>query len=190
MASKRGDMPGGGTMSQRFGQRKSPAGLAVEAAMRMKPANGPMMGLIDFDSFDTHASQGSDEGTQARKLQQVDEVIKAFQDAMGARWADSLVLTVTEFGRTVAENGTTGTDHGWASCILAAGGLVKTAGVVADWPGLDKTKLFEGRDLKVTIDANAVYAQAMRSVLGLNLDHIQKEVLQFTPHPMTQNLFA
>jgi len=190
LAGKRGEPSGGGNMSQRFEQRKSPAGLAIEAATRMKPENGPMVGLIDFDGFDTHASQGSDDGTQARKLQQVDDVIKAFRDEMGARWADSLILTVTEFGRTVAENGTTGTDHGWASCILAAGGLVKTAGVATDWPGLEKSKLFEGRDLKVTIDANAVYAQAMRSVLGLNLDQIQKEVLQFTPHPLTQNLFT
>jgi uncharacterized protein (DUF1501 family) len=172
-----------------FEQRKSPAGLAREAALRMLPADGPMVGLIDFDGFDTHASQGAAEGSHASKLKMVDEVIKAFRETMGARWADSLVLTVTEFGRTAAENGTTGTDHGWGSCILAAGGLVQPAGIVADWPGLDKAQLFEGRDLAVTVDAAAVYAQALQTVFGLSADQIQDGVLTHRPHGLTSSLF-
>ncbi|MEY3446650.1 MAG: hypothetical protein RIR45_1405 [Pseudomonadota bacterium] len=172
-----------------FEQRKSPAGLAREAALRMLPADGPMVGLIDFDGFDTHASQGAAEGSHASKLKMVDEVIKAFRETMGARWADSLVLTVTEFGRTAAENGTTGTDHGWGSCILAAGGLVQPAGIVADWPGLDKAQLFEGRDLAVTVDAAAVYAEALQTVFGLSADQIQDGVLTHRPHGLTSSLF-
>ena len=104
--------------------------------------------------------------------------------------ADALVLTVTEFGRTAAENGTTGTDHGWGSCILAAGGLVKPAGVVADWPGLEKAQLFEGRDLAVTVDAAAVYAQALQTIFGLTPDQIQNGVLTHRPHALTSRLFV
>ena len=116
-------------------------------------------------------------------------MLKAFRETMGPSWADTLVLRVTEFGRTAAENGTTGTDHGWGSCILAAGGLVQTAGVVADWPGLDKARLFEGRDLTVTVDAAAVYAQALQTVFGLSALQVQDGVLRHTPHALTQILF-
>ncbi len=177
-------------VSGNFEQRKSPAGLAREAALRMLPSDGPMVGLIDFDGFDTHASQGAAEGTHATKLKMVDDAIKAFRETLGARWADALVLTVTEFGRTAAENGTTGTDHGWGSCILAAGGLVKPAGVVADWPGLEKAQLFEGRDLAVTVDAAAVYAQALQTIFGLTPDQIQNGVLAHRPHALTSRLFV
>jgi uncharacterized protein (DUF1501 family) len=72
---------------------------------------------------------------------------------------------------------------------MAAGGLVRTAGVVADWPGLQVASLFEGRDLKVTVDAAAVYAQALQSVFGLNTDLIQDGVLSHRPHALTQTLF-
>lgn len=178
-----------GNATPGFEQRKSAAGLAREAALRMQAVDGPMVGLIDFNGFDTHATQGAAEGIHATKLKQVDDVLKAFRETMGPRWADTLVLTVTEFGRTAAENGTTGTDHGWGSCILAAGGLVKTAGVVADWPGLDKAKLFEGRDLAVTVDAAAVYAQALQTVFGLSATQVQDGVLKHTPHALTPSLF-
>lgn len=173
-----------------FEQRKSASGLAREAALRMRIVDGPMVGLIDFNGFDTHATQGAAEGIHATKLRQVDDVLKTFRETMGPRWSDSLVLTVTEFGRTAAENGTTGTDHGWGGCILAAGGLVRTAGVVADWPGLAKAQLFEGRDLAVTIDAAAVYARALQSVFSLSAEQLRNGVLEHRPHPLTDNLFA
>ena len=179
----------GGAPTPAFDNRKSAAGLAHEAALRMQASDGPMVGLIDFNGFDTHAAQGAGEGVHATRLKQVDDAIRSFRQSMGPRWDDCLVLTVTEFGRTAAENGTTGTDHGWGGCILAAGGLVRTAGVVADWPGLQVASLFEGRDLKVTVDAAAVYAQALQSVFGLNTDQIQDGVLSHRPHALTQTLF-
>lgn len=176
--------------SPSFNQRKSPAGLAREAALRMGRSGGPTVGLIDFTGFDTHANQGAAEGNQANKIRMIDEVVQAFHESMGPRWSDSLVITVTEFGRTAAENGTTGTDHGWGSCILAAGGLVRQPGVVADWPGLEKNQLFEGRDLKVTLDAAAVYARMLQSVFGLEPAQIQSGILSHKPHPLAEKLFA
>jgi len=179
----------GGAPTPAFDNRKSAAGLAHEAALRMQASDGPMVGLIDFNGFDTHAAQGAGEGVHATRLKQVDDTIRSFRQSMGPRWDDCLVLTVTEFGRTAAENGTTGTDHGWGGCILAAGGLVKTAGVVADWPGLQAASLFEGRDLKVTVDAAAVYAQALQSVFGLSTAQVQDGVLSHRPHALAQTLF-
>jgi uncharacterized protein (DUF1501 family) len=169
--------------------RRSPRGLAQQAGARMTQEDGPVVGLIDLVGFDTHASQGADEGEHASRLKMLDDIVLSFRSAMGARWKDSLVLTVTEFGRTALQNGTTGTDHGWGSCVLAAGGLVNTAGVIADWPGLDKPRLHEGRDLVATLDANAIYAQAMRSVFGLSASQIRDRVLAHKPHALAQNLF-
>lgn len=178
-----------GSAGASYGAKRSPAGLAREAAQAMSAQDGPMVGLIDFNGFDTHANQGADEGLHATKLAMVNEVIAAFQSGMGSAWQDCLVLTLTEFGRTAAENGTTGTDHGYGSAILAAGGLVQRAGVVADWPGLANKSLFEGRDLAVTVDAASVYAQALQSVFGLEPAQIQNGVLQYKPNPRIQGLF-
>ena len=77
-----------------------------------------------------------------------------------------------------------------AKAVMAAGGLVKPAGVVADWPGLEKAQLFEGRDLAVTVDAAAVYAQALQTIFGLTPDQIQNGVLTHRPHALTSRLFV
>jgi uncharacterized protein (DUF1501 family) len=167
----------------------SPTRLAQLAGQRMAPDSGPIVGLIDLVGFDTHAAQGADQGQSAVMLKMIDDIILTYKDAVGDGWKDSLVITVTEFGRTVSQNGTGGSDHGWGGCILAAGGLVQTAGVIADWPGIDSAKLFEGRDLAVTVDARAVYAEVLRSVFGLSAAHVQDGVLQHTPHTLTQKLF-
>lgn len=172
-----------------FEERRSPQGLAQQAGARMAPDDGPLVGLIDLVGFDTHAAQGADEGIHATRLQMVDDIIRAYKSAVGQRWKHSLVLTVTEFGRTALQNGTTGSDHGWGGCILAAGGLVQKSGVVADWPGLERSKLWESRDLAVTMDAKAVYAEALQSVFGLSVAQIQHGVLGYTPHSLTQQLF-
>ena len=189
LRSGRAEAAMAGAPTPAFDNRKSAAGLAHEAALRMQASDGPMVGLIDFNGFDTHAAQGAGEGVHATRLKQVDDAIRSFRQSMGPRWDDCLVLTVTEFGRTAAENGTTGTDHGWGGCILAAGGLVRTAGVVADWPGLETARLFEGRDLTVTVDAAAVYAQALHSVFGLSAAQVQDGVLSHRPHALAQTLF-
>lgn len=167
----------------------SPTRLGQLAGQRMASNAGPVVGLIDLVGFDTHAGQGAGQGQHADKLKMVDDIIQAYRQAVGEGWKDSLVITVTEFGRTVSQNGSAGTDHGWGSCILAAGGLVRTAGIVADWPGLDPRQLYEGRDLPVTVDARAVYAEMMGSIFGLSAAQIQEGVLPHTPHPLTRKLF-
>ena len=89
---------------------------------------------------------------------------------------NSLIVTLTEFGRTIQQNSSNGTEHGYGSAILLAGGLVKKAQVHSDWPGLKKRELFEGRDLNSTIDARSIYASAMSIVFDLEFERIRKEV--------------
>jgi uncharacterized protein (DUF1501 family) len=149
-----------------------------------------MVGVLDLNGFDTHAGQGAADGLNAAKLKQIDDAIKGYQEGIGARWNQSLVITLTEFGRTAGMNGTLGTDHGWGSCVLAAGGLVKTAGILSHWPGLKKSQLFEGRDLKATIDTMAIYADAIQSVFGLQPELIHKEAFTYTKGLFDRRLFA
>jgi len=95
---------------------------------------------------------------------------------MGPLYNDTAIITVTEFGRTAFENGTQGTDHGWASSMILAGGLIKGKQVVSDWPGLSNRNLFEGRDLKMTIDARDIYAEVVKTVFDLDDDVISEHV--------------
>ena len=89
---------------------------------------------------------------------------------------NSLIVTLTEFGRTIKQNSGNGTEHGYGSAVLMAGGLVKKAQVHADWPGLKRKELFEGRDLNSTIDARSIYASAMSIVFEVDFKKITEEV--------------
>lgn len=159
----------GNMNNQSFQDARSMRGLARTAAASMRLESGPQVGLIDMNhGFDTHASQGAEQGSHADKLRDLDQLMATFRTEMGEQWANTVVLTITEFGRTVAENGTNGTDHGVGSCCFLAGGLVTQAKVYADWRGLEKASLFEERDLPTTIDVSAVYAKVLERVFGLS----------------------
>ena len=171
-------------------QRRTAFSLAKDAAEKMQAPSGPVVGVLDLHGFDTHAGQGAAEGLHATKLKQIDDAIKGYRAGIGAKWAQSLIITMTEFGRTAGVNGNLGTDHGWGSCVLAAGGLVNTTGIITHWPGLKKSQLFEGRDLKVTVDVMAIYADAVQSVFGLPPELIHKDVFSYAKDSFTSRLFA
>ena len=172
-----------------FREQRAPAALARLAAQRMSEADGPRVGLIDVDSgFDTHANQGADTGSHATRLADLDGIVQAWRDGMGAQWARSLLVTVTEFGRTAAENGTGGTDHGVGSCCFVAGGMVTSSRILSAWQGLDKAQLFEGRDLPAAIDVRAVYARVIERVFALSPAEIQDRVLTHTDHRALRDL--
>lgn len=174
-----------------FGTARSLPELGRLAAEEMRAPQGPRLGLIDFThGFDTHASQGGDTGSHADQLATLDRVVGAFKTHMGPMWAKSLVVTVTEFGRTAAENGTTGTDHGVGSCCLLAGGLVQESRVYAQWQGLRKPQLFEGRDLPATTDVAAVYARVVERVFGLPPAIIAEQVLAHRSSPTLKGLLG
>jgi uncharacterized protein (DUF1501 family) len=146
------------------------------AASQMHKTNGPRVGLLEIDGFDTHALQGTEQGEHAELLEDLDTILRVFKERMGPLYDDTAIVTVTEFGRTAFENGTQGTDHGWASSMILAGGLVKGKQVVSDWPGLSKRNLFEDRDLKMTIDARDIYAEVVKTVFDLEDDVISEHV--------------
>ena len=112
------------TMSamKKGGSRKA-SKLAKKMAQQMSLDGGPKVGFIEYSGFDTHSQQGSDNGHQAKFIAEVDQIIEAFSENSSEEvWAKTLIVTVTEFGRTIYQNGSRGTDHGNASAILMAGG--------------------------------------------------------------------
>ena len=151
--------------------------LASSAGTELSKPDGPKVAVFEVDGFDTHAAQGATDGAHADCLSDYDNIIRSLKSSMSKEAFDNtLVLTLTEFGRTIKQNSSNGTEHGYGSAILMAGGLLKKAQVHTDWPGLKKKELFEGRDLNSTIDARAVYAAAMSTVFDVEFERIQKDV--------------
>jgi uncharacterized protein (DUF1501 family) len=140
--------------------------LAAAAGRALAKPDGPRIAALALDGWDTHADEGPAAGRLGKLLAAFDESIGTLRTELGDAWNETVVVAATEFGRTVRENGTTGTDHGTAAAAFLAGGAVKGGRVVADWPGLRPAALFEGRDLRPTTDLRAV-------IKGVLHDHMQ-----------------
>jgi uncharacterized protein (DUF1501 family) len=131
----------------------------------MARPDGPRVGALAFDGWDTHANEGAAHGRLSALLGALDGALAAVEKGMGAAWKDTAVAVVTEFGRTARINGTEGTDHGTATVALLAGGALKGGRVVTDWPGLSERALYQDRDLKPTTDLRAVLKGILRDHL-------------------------
>lgn len=130
------------------------AGIPVEIA------------FADVGGWDTHQAQGGPQGQLARRFDELARGIRALYDDLGDRMEDVVVLTMSEFGRTVAENGSGGTDHGHANCMFVMGGGVHGGRILGEWPGLAREQLYEGRDLALTTDFRDVFAEIAGRHLG------------------------
>ena len=150
--------------------------LSLNAGKQLSKIDGPKVAVFEVGGFDTHAAQGSTNGAHADCLKEYDRILKGLEASMGNEFKNTLVLTLTEFGRTIKQNSSNGTEHGYGTAVLMGGGLIKKSEIHADWPGLKKKELFEGRDLKSTIDARSIYASAMATVFEVDFKKIQKEV--------------
>ena len=160
---------------------RDPASLANYAGKVMSQEGGPLASVIKVDQFDTHARQGAEaDGHHGTQLTIVDDIIAGYRDGLGDAWDRSIILTLTEFGRTVAENGTGGSEHGYGSAGLLAGGTISKSKVISQWPGLAKNEQFEQRDLMSTIDYRSVCAACIEKALGLDHDLIASKVF-YTP---------
>jgi uncharacterized protein (DUF1501 family) len=126
------------------------------AAKFLAGPDGPRVGALAFDGWDTHVEEGAVKGRLANLLGALDGALAAVESNMGEAWRDTVVVLVTEFGRTARLNGNDGTDHGTATVALLAGGALKGGRVIADWPGLKEADLYENRDLRPTTDLRAV----------------------------------
>jgi len=153
---------------------------AVGAARLMNADDGPRIGALAFDGWDTHAAEGGATGRLAQLLGGLDGVFAAFESEFGPRWKDTVVVAITEFGRTVHINGTIGTDHGTATVAFLAGGAVAGGRVLADWPGLRAADLYDARDLKPTTDLRAVLKGVLAEHLGLSADALARSVFPDT----------
>ena len=141
------------------------AEAAGSAAKFLARPEGPRVGALAFDGWDTHANEGASDGRLAQLLGALDGAIAAVETEMGPAWRETVVAVVTEFGRTARINGTEGTDHGTATVALLAGGALKGGRVIADWPGLKQGDLQDGRDLKPTTDLRAVLKGVLKDHL-------------------------
>jgi uncharacterized protein (DUF1501 family) len=144
------------------------AEAAGAAAKFLAAPEGPRVGALAFDGWDTHVQEGAVTGRLADLLGALDGAIGAIKTNMGEAWNETVVTLVTEFGRTARVNGNQGTDHGTGTIALLLGGALKGGRVVADWPGLKPTNLYENRDLKPTTDLRAV-------LKGLLKDHLRAD---------------
>ena len=158
------------------GDRQKNKNLARQAAKYLRKSDGPRVAVFEVNGFDTHAAQGGVNGTHTKCLEEMDSIIRYLKAYLEDSYKDTVILTVTEFGRTIAQNGGNGTEHGYGTALFMAGGLLKKSQVYSDWPGLKRKELYQGRDLNATIDARSVYASAMSTVFDLDFTRIEKEV--------------
>jgi uncharacterized protein (DUF1501 family) len=148
---------------------KGPIGNHLkEIAQMIRGDVGLRVAVTDVGGWDTHQRQGGAKGQLANQLKPLSEAIAAFVQDLGPQWMDKVCLvTMTEFGRTVHENGNGGTDHGHGSVMFVVGGQVRGKKVLTDWKNLSKQNLFEGRDLPITTDFRDVWATILDRHLGV-----------------------
>ncbi|MEW6629452.1 MAG: DUF1501 domain-containing protein [Pseudomonadota bacterium] len=164
------DQLGAATMKPKGGLDNA-AGMrqAAQGAARLMAADdGPRIAALAFDGWDTHVNEGGATGRLANLLGGLDGAFEEFQNGLGARWKDTAIVAITEFGRTARINGTTGTDHGTGTVVLLAGGAIKGGRVITDWPGLKPAQLYQQRDLAPTSDVRAVLKGLLADQFGLS----------------------
>ncbi len=153
----------------------------LQIAQLIKADLGLQVAFADVTGWDTHVNQGASEGQLATRLAEFGQALAAFTQDLGERMRDVVVLTMSEFGRTVRENGNSGTDHGHATAMLVLGGPVNGGKVLGAWPGLDPAQRFEGRDVAVTTDFRDLFAEILARHLGA--EALAAIFPGFTPDP-------
>ena len=150
--------------------------LATAAGRMLGASDGPRIAVIETTGWDTHFNQGAEKGVLAYRLGALDAALDSFRTSIGPAWSKTTVLIATEFGRTVAVNGTRGTDHGTASCAFLLGGAVAGGRVICDWPGLGSSQLYEGRDLKPTMHLYSVCKGVLHEQFGIGMEKLDSVV--------------
>jgi uncharacterized protein (DUF1501 family) len=147
---------------------RGPFGEAMrQIAQLIKADVGLEVAFADMQGWDTHVGQGAERGQLALRFREFGGALAAFAQDLGDKMADVVVITMSEFGRTVAENGNRGTDHGHGTAMLVLGGGVRGGRAYGRWPGLAPHQLFEGRDLAVTTDFRSLFTEVATRHLGV-----------------------
>ena len=149
---------------------RSPFGQALQEIARLAKADvGLEIAFAESGQWDHHVNEGSATGQIGLRLDDFSRGIAALARDLGERMADTVILTMSEFGRAVAENGARGTDHGHGNAMFAIGGDVKGGEVHGKWPGLGAEQRYEGRDLAVTTDFRDVFSEVVVKHLASDL---------------------
>jgi uncharacterized protein (DUF1501 family) len=167
------------------GNARSLTVMAKAAAQFLRHPSGPRMAVIESGGWDTHANQA---GQLANRFATLDGVLGEFKDELGDVWQHTVVVMVTEFGRTVAMNGTRGSDHGVAGMAFAAGGCINGGRVIANWPGLSSSALYQGRDLKPTTDVRSLFKTVLVGHMGADENAVDEVVFPDSRVPMLEDL--
>jgi uncharacterized protein (DUF1501 family) len=150
---------------------RSPFGLALQEIARLaKSEVGLEIAFAESTQWDHHVNEGSSQGQIAGRLDDFSRGIAALAQDLGERMADTVIVTMSEFGRAVAENGSRGTDHGHGNAMFVIGGGVKGRQVYGKWPGLRAEQRFEGRDLAVTTHFRVVFNEILGNHLAASAD--------------------
>lgn len=155
------------------GAPRALADLAEAAGRLLSADTGARVAALDIGGWDTHGYQTT---ALSYRMPVLDGTLMALKAGLGEAWANTIVMVVTEFGRTAVPNGTKGTDHGTGGAMLLLGGAVRGGRVLADWPGLGRADLYEGRDLKPTTDLRAVFKGVVMAHLGLDAAYVEDTV--------------
>jgi uncharacterized protein (DUF1501 family) len=159
--------PGKYTPSPNANYPKGRFGESLRQLAQLIKANlGVQVAFADIGGWDHHVNEGAAEGQLANVLTDFSQSLAAFWKDLGDLGEDTVVATMSEFGRTARENGNRGTDHGHANVMFVLGGPVKGGHVYGRWPGLDQSQLYEGRDLALTTDFRQVIGEAVARHLG------------------------
>src|SRR5579871_5182502 len=147
---------------------RAPFGQALKQIAQLVKADvGLEVAFADVGGWDTHVNQGAGQGQLAGRFDEFGNAIAALVTDLGDRMADTVVLTMSEFGRAVSENGNRGTDHGHGNAMMVIGGGVRGGRVYGRWPGLAREHRYDGRDLAVTTDFRDVFAEVVTRHLGV-----------------------
>lgn len=157
---------------RRGGAFRLPDAMAA-AARLMRGVESARVGFVEDSGWDTHRGQVN---ALERKFGELDAGLRAAKEGLGQDWARTVVVVVTEFGRTVAVNGSAGTDHGVGGNVLLAGGAVRGGRILGDWPGLAPTDLYEGRDLRPTTDMRALFKGVLSAHMGLSEAALETQI--------------
>jgi uncharacterized protein (DUF1501 family) len=161
------DTVGEEPMARGNARRNGAAAIMRAAAKILRQDDGPNVAAMEFSGWDTHANQGLAGGALDRLLGQLAEGLMTLRSEMGPAWSQTTVVVMTEFGRTARPNGTRGTDHGTAGAGFVIGPRIAKSVMHADWPGLDDRSLFEGRDLRPTLDVRSVLKASIAGAFDL-----------------------
>ena len=174
-------------LQARRGKQQNVQLAARATAEFLKSPNGPRIAVMEIQGWDTHFGQA----WRLRKLfEQYTKGLLELKSGLGSTWAKTAVLTVSEFGRTAAENGSRGTDHGTGGIALLAGGAVNGGRIVGRWPGLSEQSLFEGRDLNPVNAYEGIFKSTLIFHLGLSEEFVEDKVFPDSSGlTTTENLF-